>query len=41
VKTADYSGHPVSEKVILKFIEQKYEKVEKEEEENVFNIDLK
>jgi alpha-2-macroglobulin len=34
VKTADYSGHPISEKVTLKFIEQKYEKVEKEEEEN-------
>jgi hypothetical protein len=34
VKTADYSGKPVSEKVTLKFIEQKYEKKEKEEEEN-------
>jgi uncharacterized protein YfaS (alpha-2-macroglobulin family) len=34
VKTADYSGHPVSEKVTLKFIEQKYEKVEKDEEYN-------
>lgn len=34
VKTADYSGKPVSEKVTLKFIEQKYEKVEKEEENN-------
>src|SRR5436853_1046090 len=34
VKTADYSGHPVSEKVTLKFVEQKYEKVEKEEETN-------
>ena len=34
VKTADYSGHPVSQKVTLKFIEQKYEKVEKEEETN-------
>jgi uncharacterized protein YfaS (alpha-2-macroglobulin family) len=32
VKTADYSGKPVSEKVTLKFIEQKYEKIEKEEE---------
>lgn len=32
VKTADYSGKPVSEKVTLKFIEQKYEKKEKEEE---------
>src|SRR5207302_1384345 len=34
VKTADYSGKPVSEKVTLKFIEQKWEKVEKEEETN-------
>jgi len=34
VKTADYSGKAVSEKVTLKFIEQKYEKVEKEEENN-------
>jgi uncharacterized protein YfaS (alpha-2-macroglobulin family) len=34
VKTADYSGHPMSEKVTLKFVEQKYEKVEKEEETN-------
>lgn len=34
VKTADYSGHPVSEKVTLKFIEQKWEKKEKVEEYN-------
>jgi uncharacterized protein YfaS (alpha-2-macroglobulin family) len=34
VKTADYAGKPVSEKVTLKFIEQKYEKKEKEEEYN-------
>ncbi len=34
VKTADYSGKPVSQKVTLKFIEQKFEKVEKEEETN-------
>jgi hypothetical protein len=34
VKTADYSGKPLSEKVTLKFIEQKYEKIEKEEEYN-------
>ena len=34
VKTADYSGHPLSEKVTLKFIEQKWEKIEKEEEYN-------
>ena len=34
VKTADYSGHPVSQKVTLKFIEQKWEKIEKDEEYN-------
>src|SRR5436190_16049741 len=34
VKKADYSSKPVSEKVTLKFIEQKYEKKEKEEEYN-------
>jgi uncharacterized protein YfaS (alpha-2-macroglobulin family) len=34
VKTADYAGKPVSEKVTLKFIEQKWEKVEKQEETN-------
>ncbi|HEY3102452.1 MAG TPA: MG2 domain-containing protein [Pyrinomonadaceae bacterium] len=34
VKTADYAGHPVSQKVTLKFIEQKWEKKEKEEEYN-------
>lgn len=34
VKTADYAGHPLAQKVTLKFIEQKYEKVEKEEETN-------
>src|SRR5256884_1463092 len=34
VKTADYSGHPVSQKVALKFIEQKYERIEKNEEYN-------
>ncbi len=34
VKTADYSGHPVSENVTLKFIEEKWEKIEKEEEYN-------
>ncbi|MDX6305119.1 MAG: alpha-2-macroglobulin [Blastocatellia bacterium] len=34
VKTADYSGKPVSEKVTLKFVEQKWQKVEKEEENN-------
>ena len=34
VKTADYSGHPVQQKVTLKFIEQKWEKIEKDEEYN-------
>ena len=34
VRTADYSGHPVSEKVTLKFIEQHWEKVPREEEYN-------
>src|SRR2546425_10651684 len=34
VKTADYSGHPVSQRVTLKFIEQKWEKKEKDEEYN-------
>jgi alpha-2-macroglobulin len=34
VKTADYAGKPVSQKVTLKFIEQKWEKKEKEEEYN-------
>src|SRR5437762_13707395 len=34
VKTADYSGHPVSQKVTLKFIEQKWEMIKKDEEYN-------
>src|SRR5437879_9851011 len=34
VRTSDYFGHPVSEKVTLKFIEQTWEKVEKEQENN-------
>lgn len=34
VKTADYAGHPLAQKVTLKFIEQKWEKIEKEEEYN-------
>ena len=34
VRTADYEGHPVGEKVSLKFIEQHWERVEKEEEYN-------
>jgi uncharacterized protein YfaS (alpha-2-macroglobulin family) len=42
VKTADYSGHPVSEKVTLKFIEEKWERIEKPEEYNGYkytNVD--
>jgi len=34
VRTADYEGHPVSRKVTLKFIEQHWERIEKEEEYN-------
>jgi uncharacterized protein YfaS (alpha-2-macroglobulin family) len=34
VKTADYAGKPVSQKVTLKFIEQKWEKKETPREEN-------
>src|SRR3954469_4865770 len=39
VKTADYSGHPVTEKVTLKFIEQKYEKQTKTEESNGYKYE--
>jgi alpha-2-macroglobulin len=39
VKTADYSGKPVSEKVTLKFIEQKYEKKTKVEEYNGYKYE--
>ena len=42
VKTADYAGHPLQQAVTLKFIEQKYEKVETEEETNGYkykNVD--
>ena len=34
VRTADYAGHPVASQVTLKFIEQKWERIEKEEEYN-------
>jgi len=34
VRTADYTGHPVSALVTLKFIEQKWERIEKQEEYN-------
>ena len=34
VRTSDYEGHPVSEKVTLKFIEEHWEKIEKEADNN-------
>src|SRR3989442_2627088 len=34
VRTADYAGHPVSEKVTLRFIEQHWKKIPREEENN-------
>ena len=34
VRTADYEGHPVSEKVTLRFIEQHWERIPKTEEYN-------
>lgn len=34
VRTADYSGHPVAEKVTLKFIEQHWEMIKKPSEED-------
>jgi uncharacterized protein YfaS (alpha-2-macroglobulin family) len=39
VKTADYSGKPLSEKVTLKFIEQKWEKITKQEEYNGYKYE--
>lgn len=39
VRTADYEGHPVSAKVTLKFIEQHYEKVKKEEDYNGYKYE--
>jgi uncharacterized protein YfaS (alpha-2-macroglobulin family) len=39
VKTADYSGHPVLQKVTLKFIEQKYEKIVKQVENNGYKYE--
>src|SRR3989441_3563895 len=39
VKTADYAGQPVSEKVTLKFIEQKYEKIVTPKEENGYKYE--
>ncbi len=40
VKTADYAGKPLTEKVTLKFIEQKFEKVEKQEENNGYKYTI-
>lgn len=40
VKTADYSGKPVSEKVTLKFIEQKWEKQSRWEENNGYKYEI-
>ncbi len=34
VRTADYEGHPVAQKVKLQFIEEHFERIEKEEEYN-------
>ena len=39
VRTSDYFGHPVSEKVTLKFIEQTWEKVKKEQENNGYKYE--
>jgi len=39
VKTADYAGKPVSEKVTLKFIEQQWERQSKWEEENGYKYE--
>ena len=39
VKTADYAGQPLSEKVTLKFIEQKWEKQSKWEEYNGYKYE--
>ena len=36
VRTADYEGHPASEKVTLRFIEQKWERIQKVEEYEVY-----
>ncbi|HEX3252942.1 MAG TPA: MG2 domain-containing protein [Pyrinomonadaceae bacterium] len=40
VKTADYAGKPVSEKVTLKFIEQTWEKQSKWEENNGYKYEV-
>ena len=40
VKTADYAGKPRSEKVTLKFIEQKYERQSKWEENNGYKYEV-
>jgi uncharacterized protein YfaS (alpha-2-macroglobulin family) len=40
VKTADYAGKPVSEKVTLQFIEEKWERQSKWEEENGYKYEV-
>ncbi|HXS01808.1 MAG TPA: MG2 domain-containing protein [Pyrinomonadaceae bacterium] len=40
VKTADYAGKPVSEKVTLKFIEQKWERKRRWEENNGYKYEI-
>ncbi len=40
IKTADYSGKPLSEKVTLKFIEQKYERQSRWEENNGYKYEI-
>jgi uncharacterized protein YfaS (alpha-2-macroglobulin family) len=40
VKTADYAGKPVSEKVTLKFIEQKWERQSRWEENNGYKYEV-
>ena len=39
VRTSDYSGHPVAEKVTLKFIEQHWEKIKHREDNNGYKYD--
>ncbi|MEK6334777.1 MAG: MG2 domain-containing protein [Acidobacteriota bacterium] len=40
VKTADYAGQPLTQTVTLKFIEQKYEKKDREEENNGYKYTI-
>src|SRR5213078_4453375 len=39
VRTADYSGHPVAEKVTLKFIEQRWKVIKKPVVENGYSYE--